>query len=274
MAKKKPAKKAAKPAKKAAPKKASKPVKKAPAKKAASKKATKPVAKKAVKPVKKAAPPKKAAPKPVAKKTAPAPRKEAPKAAVKPVAPAKPAPAPKAADRLAPKSALSPRPRGKSKNETTPAAPPVVKMGTPVMPKAQPIVKKKVSTLEGGNKDRYSDEELEEFRTIINKKLDEARRDYDLLKQTLANTDNNGTEDTSPSFKMIEDGSETLSREETAQLASRQEKFIKHLEDALLRIRNKTYGICRVTGKLISKERLRLVPHATLSIEAKQQMNS
>jgi RNA polymerase-binding transcription factor DksA len=90
----------------------------------------------------------------------------------------------------------------------------------------------------------------------------------------LANTDNNGTEDTSPSFKMIEDGSETLGREETAQLAGRQEKFIKHLEDALLRIRNKTYGICRITGKLISKERLRLVPHATLSIEAKQQMSN
>ncbi|HEY0978413.1 MAG TPA: TraR/DksA C4-type zinc finger protein [Flavobacteriales bacterium] len=136
------------------------------------------------------------------------------------------------------------------------------------------MVKKQVSTLEGGNKDRYSDADLEEFKGIIVAKLDEARKDYDLLKQTLANTDNNGTDDTSPSFKMIEDGSETLSREETAQLAARQEKFIKHLEDALLRIRNKTYGICRVTGKLISKERLRLVPHATLSIEAKQQMSN
>ncbi|MBL8002997.1 MAG: TraR/DksA family transcriptional regulator [Flavobacteriales bacterium] len=142
------------------------------------------------------------------------------------------------------------------------------------MPKAAPVVKKQVSTLEDAKKERYSDSELEEFRQIINAKLDEARKDYELLKQTLANTDNNGTEDTSPSFKMIEDGSETLSREETAQLAARQEKFIKHLEDALLRIRNKTYGICRVTGRLISKERLRLVPHATLSIEAKQQMNN
>ncbi|MBL7984031.1 MAG: TraR/DksA family transcriptional regulator [Flavobacteriales bacterium] len=136
------------------------------------------------------------------------------------------------------------------------------------------MVKKQVSTLESASKERYNDSELEEFRGIINAKLEEARKDYDLLKQTLANTDNNGTEDTSPSFKMIEDGSETLSREETAQLAGRQEKFIKHLEDALLRIRNKTYGICRVTGRLISKERLRLVPHATLSIEAKQQMGS
>ncbi|MBK7085562.1 MAG: TraR/DksA family transcriptional regulator [Flavobacteriales bacterium] len=142
------------------------------------------------------------------------------------------------------------------------------------MPKAAPIVKKQVSTLESADKERYADDELDEFRQIINKKLDEARKDYDLLKQTLANNDNNGTDDTSPSFKMIEDGSETLSREETAQLASRQEKFIKHLEDALLRIRNKTYGICRVTGRLISKERLRLVPHATLSIEAKQQLNN
>ncbi|MEZ4740038.1 MAG: TraR/DksA C4-type zinc finger protein [Flavobacteriales bacterium] len=137
-----------------------------------------------------------------------------------------------------------------------------------------PVVKKQVSTLEHASKVRYSDEELVEFTTSIKRKLDEARKDYDLLKQTLANTDNNGTDDTSPSFKMIEDGSETLSREETAQLAGRQEKFIKHLEDALLRIRNKTYGICRVTGRLISKERLRLVPHATLSIEAKQQMGN
>jgi superfamily I DNA/RNA helicase/RNA polymerase-binding transcription factor DksA len=119
---------------------------------------------------------------------------------------------------------------------------------------------------------RYSDEVLAEFKQLIEKKLEEAHKDYLLLKQTLANTDNNGTDDTSPSFKLIEDGSETLSREETAQLAGRQEKFIKHLEDALLRIRNKTYGICRVTGELISKERLRLVPHATLSIEAKQRM--
>jgi len=146
--------------------------------------------------------------------------------------------------------------------------------GFPVMPKSAPIVKKHVSTLESADKERYADDELDEFKQIIMKKLEEARKDYDLLKQTLANNDNNGTDDTSPSFKMIEDGSETLSREETAQLAARQEKFIKHLEDALLRIRNKTYGICRVTGRLISKERLRLVPHATLSIEAKQQLNN
>jgi RNA polymerase-binding transcription factor DksA len=150
----------------------------------------------------------------------------------------------------------------------------VTQIQSPNRPMATPVVKKQVSTLEPASKLRYTDEELVEFKDLIMRKLDEARKDYDLLKQTLANNDNNGTDDTSPSFKMIEDGSETLSREETAQLAGRQEKFIKHLEDAQLRIRNKTYGICRVTGRLISKERLRLVPHATLSIEAKQQMGN
>lgn len=120
---------------------------------------------------------------------------------------------------------------------------------------------------------RYSDEELEEFRQIIEKKLQDARKDLELLKSSLDHSDDHGTNDTSPTFKMIEDGSDTLSREETAQLASRQEKFIKHLEDALIRIENKTYGICRVTGKKIQKERLKLVPHATLSIEAKEQMD-
>jgi len=118
-------------------------------------------------------------------------------------------------------------------------------------------------------KTRYSDAELQEFREIINAKLVEAREDLDLLNSTMSLRDNNGTDDTSPTFKLIEDGSDVLSREETSQLAARQEKFIKHLNDALVRIENKTYGICRQTGKLISKERLRIVPHATLSIEAK-----
>ena len=122
-------------------------------------------------------------------------------------------------------------------------------------------------------KNSYSDKELAEFKQLIEDKLEEAKSDFDLLKKTLSHTDDNGTNDTSPSFKMMEDGSDTLSREETAQLASRQEKFIKHLEDALLRIQNKTYGICRVTGNLIRKERLKLVPHATLSIDAKKAMN-
>ncbi len=116
---------------------------------------------------------------------------------------------------------------------------------------------------------RYSDEELKTFEALINEKLDAAREDLRLLKGTLTHEDDNSTDDTSPSFKMMEDGSETLSREETAQLAMRQEKFIVHLEEALIRIKNKTYGVCRVTKKLIRKERLMLVPHATLSIEAK-----
>lgn len=120
-------------------------------------------------------------------------------------------------------------------------------------------------------KSRYSDSELEEFREIINRKLKEAREDLDLLKSSLSLKDDHGTDDTGRTFNMMEDGSETLSREEVAQLASRQEKFIRNLENALVRIENKTYGICRVTGKLIKKERLRLVPHATLSIEAKMQ---
>lgn len=118
-------------------------------------------------------------------------------------------------------------------------------------------------------KTRYSDAELKEFRDIIEAKLVEAKEDLELLNSSMSLRDNNGTDDTSPTFKLIEDGSDVLSREETAQLAARQEKFIKHLNDALIRIENKTYGICRVTGKLISKERLRIVPHATLSIEAK-----
>jgi len=118
-------------------------------------------------------------------------------------------------------------------------------------------------------KTRYSDAELSEFRDIINGKLVEAKSDLDLLNSTMSLRDNNGTDDTSPTFKLIEDGSDVLSREETSQLAARQEKFIKHLNDALVRIENKTYGICRQTGKLIAKERLRIVPHATLSIEAK-----
>ena len=117
---------------------------------------------------------------------------------------------------------------------------------------------------------RYSDKDLKEFEDLIHEKLASAREDLDQLQRSLSHSDDNSTEDTAPTFKMMEDGSETMSREETAQLAARQQKFIQSLENALLRIRNKTYGVCRVTNKLIPKERLRLVPHATLSIEAKQ----
>ena len=123
------------------------------------------------------------------------------------------------------------------------------------------------------SKNRYSDKELKEFQTLIEGKLDDAKSHLNALQGSLSNKDNNGTDDTASSFKMMEDGSDTLSREELAQLAARQEKFIKHLENALIRIQNKTYGICRVTGKLIPKERLKAVPHATLSIEAKESMN-
>ena len=125
------------------------------------------------------------------------------------------------------------------------------------------------------DKTRYSDAELEEFKALINKKLEEAQIDYNLLKGSLSHNDDHGTDDTGRTFNMMEDGSETLSREEVAQLAARQEKFIQSLRAALVRIQNKTYGICRVSGQLIPKERLRLVPHATMSIDAKNaQKNS
>ena len=125
------------------------------------------------------------------------------------------------------------------------------------------------------DKTRYSDAELEEFKELINKKLEEAQVDYNLLKGSLSHNDDHGTDDTGRTFNMMEDGSETLSREEVAQLAARQEKFIQSLRAALVRIQNKTYGICRVSGQLIPKERLRLVPHATMSIDAKNaQKNS
>ena len=119
------------------------------------------------------------------------------------------------------------------------------------------------------NRTRYSDDELAEFKEIILEKLAEAQKDYELLKATLTHKDDHGTDDTSPTFKLLEDGSDVLSKEETAQLASRQEKFIQNLKNALIRIENKSYGICRATGRLISKERLRSVPHATLDIDAK-----
>jgi len=119
------------------------------------------------------------------------------------------------------------------------------------------------------NTKRYSDADLAEFKEIILKKIESAKEDLELLQSTFKNDSNNGTEDTSPTFKAFEEGSETMSKEANVQLAIRQEKFIRDLKNALLRIENKTYGICRVTGKLINKKRLFLVPHATLSIEAK-----
>jgi len=122
-------------------------------------------------------------------------------------------------------------------------------------------------------KNRYKDVELEEFQTIITQKLEEAKEALEILKGSLSHKDDHGTNDTGRSFNMMEDGAETLMREENAQLASRTEKFITNLEHALVRIKNKTYGVCRKTGKLISKDRLKLVPHTTLSIEAKKAEN-
>lgn len=118
-------------------------------------------------------------------------------------------------------------------------------------------------------KTRYSDEELAEFKELILSKLAVAREEYETMMGTLMNTANNGVDDTSPTYKALEEGANTQTKEELSMLAARQQKFIKGLEAALIRIENKTYGICRETGKLIPKERLRLVPHATLSIEAK-----
>ena len=116
---------------------------------------------------------------------------------------------------------------------------------------------------------RYSDADLQEFKAIIQQKIEKAEKDLALLRESFINDQNNGTDDTSPTFKAFEEGAETLSKEQNAILAGRQEKFIRDLKHALIRIENKTYGICRVTGKLIDKERLKAVPHATLSIEAK-----
>ncbi len=116
---------------------------------------------------------------------------------------------------------------------------------------------------------RYSDTDLAMFKEIIVEKMEKANKDLELLRSAYKNDGNNGTDDTSPTFKAFEEGSETMSKEANTQLAIRQEKFVRDLKNALLRIENKTYGICRVTGKLINPERLKLVPHATLSIEAK-----
>ena len=118
-------------------------------------------------------------------------------------------------------------------------------------------------------KNRYSDADLEEFKILILEKIEKSQRDLELIKSAYMNDHNNGTEDTSPTFKAFDEGSAVMSKESNSQLAIRQEKFIRDLTNALIRIENKTFGICRVTGKLINKKRLELVPHATLSIEAK-----
>ncbi len=135
----------------------------------------------------------------------------------------------------------------------------------------KPVVK---STKTDVPKYMYSDEDLEEFKQIILEKLDKARKDLDILTEAFTHKNEHDITDTSPTFKVLEEGYEVLSKEENSHLASRQHKFIKALENALTRIGNKSYGICRETGKLIPKERLRIVPHATLSIEAKEKQHN
>ncbi|MFK5855927.1 MAG: TraR/DksA C4-type zinc finger protein [Bacteroidota bacterium] len=121
-------------------------------------------------------------------------------------------------------------------------------------------------------KTSYNESELDEFKQIIHAKLKKAEEDFNLLTEAYSNNSEHGTNDTSPTFKVLEEGQQVLSKEENSRLAARQKRFMTNLENALIRIENKTYGICRVTGKLISKERLRAVPHATLSIDAKNKM--
>ncbi len=319
--KKKPVKKAAKPAKKAvvkkvapkkkvAAKKVAKPVKKVIAKKTASKKVTKPVkkviakkpvkkvvAKKVAKPVKKVVAKKIAKPvkKIVAKKVAKPAKKVVAKKIVKPVAKKVVA---KTAAKVEIKKAIPTKPIVVAKpiaafvkntepvlkkkktidsdwdEETTKGEdePMIVEYKTPSIHRPiGPVPKPHVNT---DKRTRYTDVELKEFKLLILKKLEEAQKDYELLKSTLSHKDDHGTDDTSPTFKLLEDGSDVLSKEETAHLAGRQEKFIQNLQNALIRVENKTYGICRVTGKLISKERLRSVPHATLAIEAKLEQSA
>jgi RNA polymerase-binding transcription factor DksA len=290
-------KKAAKPAKKVAPKKVAKVVKKVVAKKVskpAKKAVSKPVAKKAAKPAKKIVS------KPVVKKAAKPAKvakvvaKPAPKAVVKPIAKAVVKPVSKVVAKpvvakVEPKKVVvAPKPVAVVAKKVEPKnkqdvdldddggrmsdEPMVVEYKTPSIQRPMgPVPKPHINT---DVRTRYNDSELKEFKQLILKKLEEARKDFELLKSTLSHKDDHGTDDTSPTFKLLEDGSDVLSKEETAHLASRQEKFIQNLQNALIRIENKTYGICRATGKLISKERLRSVPHATLAIEAKLEQHN
>ena len=249
-AKKSPAK--AKPATKAKTKKpASVKAKKAPAKKVVAKKAL-------PKPVKKEAP-KKA---PVAKKEAPkkviAPKKEEKVEIVEKIE--RPAPLPKAT-----------APRVEKPMPVAPPKPPPPQLSIFPVPNQRPIAHKQTNrTSSTDSRTRYSEEELTEFETLIHKKLDKARDEYRILKETLNRNNDEGTDATSGgNTKVLEDGAETAEKENLSQLAARQQKYIMNLENALVRIKNGTYGICSVTGKLIPKERLIAVPHTTQSIEAK-----
>lgn len=271
------AKKATRPVAKKAVKKVAKPVaKKVTAKSKVTKKAAKPVAKKAKQVLKKvskpvAKKPVKKAVKPVAKKTTkPVAKKPVAKAPVKKVVktPAKPAPKPiKVEVKITPKAFSKPV-------ETKKTQPVVV----PAEPKKQPSYSKPAPAIirdhvdeQIAGKTRYSDSELNEFRELIHQKLSVAREELANLIEQMQNPSMNAGDDSDNSYKTLEDGSSTAEKEYISQLAARQRKFIENLDNALVRIENKTYGICRVTGKLISKERLRAVPHTTLSMEAKVQ---
>ncbi len=267
---------AAKKAKSAPAKKAkAAPAKKAPAKKVAAK-AKAPVKKVVAKTPAKKAPAKKVAVKTPAKAAV---VKVAPKAVAKaPVAPAKPAVAKPVAAKPAPvakpakkEKVKVEKPQLPPRNEI-PAPPkerPVIGRPAPFNRRPEPALNMPKPAQEESGKTRYADSELDEFRAIINKKLEEARKELGLLQAQMHAANEHGTDDTASTFKILEDGSDSLAKEEAGQLASRQKKFIEQLENAMVRIENKTYGVCRVTGKLIPKERLRAVPHTTQSIEAK-----
>lgn len=168
---------------------------------------------------------------------------------------------------MAPKPAPTPVRKEDTDKQLFLAQKPSVPLRIPVKSVLPPAKKSRIK--EDLHKTRYSDKELEEFRLIILKKIEEANKELDTLQAQMTSANDHGTDDTASTFKVLEDGSDTLAKEEAGQLAARQKKFIEQLENALIRIENKTYGICRVTGKLIPKERLRAVPHTTQSIEAK-----
>ena len=286
-----PAKKAAKPApKKAAP--AKKPVKPAPKKVVPAKKAAKPAPKKAA-PAKKPAP--KPAPKPTPKQVVkPAPKKVVPvkkpaapvKAAVKPVAKpvAKPTPAPAPAP-VKPAAIVPKKPEPKL--PPTPPVKPVKKQPEPIKEVKVPKIatkssvpyqpgytqlEKRIETVRSNNGEplvKYNDTDLSEFKELISKKLEAAKKELAYLQGLITRKDEMGGDNDDARYMTMEDGSMSMEREQLSQMASRQITYIDHLEKAMMRIENKTYGICRVTGKLIDKARLRAVPHATLSLEAK-----
>jgi len=272
----KPVKKAVakKPVKKVVAKKVVKPVKKAIAKKAVAKPVKKVVAKKVVKPIKKVAV------KPVAKKVTPAKtevRKIVPPAKKEVVQKQVPVKSVSSSGKQTPPAIAKKKSQDDSWDDDDEKKmykdePMVVEYKTPTV--AKPLGPTPTPHINTDSRTRYSDQELKEFKELILKKLEEATKDLELLRNTLSHKDDHGTDDTSPTFKLLEDGSDVLSKEETSHLANRQEKFIQNLQNALIRVENKTYGICRVTGKLISKERLRSVPHATLAIEAKLGQNN